>query len=70
MVFCLLVIEHTHAPWAVDWFNKIFETSYKHPERQIRVGLLHHPRRLFFAPNILDHIMARGGRVSNFLEIT
>jgi len=70
MVFCLLVIEHTHAPWAVDWFNKVFETSYKHPERQIRVGLLHHPRRLFFAPNILDHIMARGGRVSNFLEIT
>ncbi len=70
MVFALIAIEHTHAPWAVDWFNRVFETAYRHPERMIRVGLLHHPRRLFFVPQILDRMIDRGGRVSNYLEVT
>jgi len=70
MVFSLLAIEHTHAPWAVDWFGKIFKVAYEHPERMIRVGLLHHPRRLFVVPQILDRMIARGGRVSDFLEVT
>lgn len=70
MVYALLVIEHTHAPWAVDWFNKVFEVAYRHPERMVRVGLLHHPRRLFFVFDILNRIIARGGRVSDFLEVT
>ena len=69
MVYCLLAIEHTHAPWAVDWFNRAFEVGYKNPERWVRHGLLHHPRRLFFVPDILDHIIERKGRVSNFLEV-
>lgn len=68
MLFTLLSIEHTHAPWAVDWFNEVFTWAYSHPERMIREGLLHHPRRLFFLDNILDRIIARGGKVSNFLE--
>ncbi len=68
MLFTLLAIEHTHAPWAVTWYDKIYNVSYTHIDRMIRQGLLHHPRRLFFAPDIIDHIIERGGRVSDFLE--
>jgi N-acylglucosamine 2-epimerase len=69
MVYLLLAIEQTHAQWAVDWFNKVFKVAYEHPERMIRVGLLHHPRRLFLLPQILDRIMEREGRVSDFLQV-
>ncbi|MBT4484840.1 MAG: hypothetical protein HOC71_14305 [Candidatus Latescibacteria bacterium] len=69
MVCCLLAIEHTHAPWAVDWFNRAFVVGYIHPERWVRNCLLHHPRRLFFVIDILDHIIERNGRISNFLEV-
>ena len=69
MIYALLTIEHTHAPWAVDWFNKIFKVTYQHPERLVRVCLLHHPRRLFFVIDILNRIIERGGKVSNFLEV-
>lgn len=68
MVFCLLTIEHTNAPWAYSWYDTAFKTSYAHIDRQIREGLLHHPRRLFFAPNIIDHMIQRGGMVSDFLQ--
>jgi len=67
MVFTLLAIEHTNAPWAYEWYEKVFKTSTARQDRQIREGLLHHPRRLFFASNIIDHMIARGGRVSDFL---
>jgi len=68
MVFTLLAIEHTLAPWAFEWYEKVFNTAYAHPEYMVREGLLHHPRRLFFAPNIIDHMIARGGKVSDFFE--
>ncbi|MCE5250548.1 AGE family epimerase/isomerase, partial [bacterium] len=68
MVFTLMAIEHTHAPWAMYWYDKAFKVSYAHPERQIREGLLHHPRRLFFAPQIIGHMIDRGGKVSNFCD--
>jgi hypothetical protein len=70
LIWALLAIEHTHAPWAVDWFNKIFKTSYEYPERFVRNCLLHHPRRLFLVKQMLDRIIARDGRVSGFLEIS
>jgi len=68
MVFTLLALEHTNAPWAYTWYDKVFRTSYAHIDRQIREGLLHHPRRLFFAPDIIGHMIDRGGRVSDFLQ--
>ncbi|MBN1290223.1 MAG: AGE family epimerase/isomerase [Candidatus Latescibacteria bacterium] len=68
MVFTLLAIEHTHAPWAMHWYKKVFETSYSHKERMIREGLLHHPRRLFLAPQIIGRMIERGGKVSNFCD--
>ncbi len=68
LVFTLLAIEHTHAPWAVYWFDKIFTHAYRKPDRWKRQCLLHHPRRLFFCMDILDRMIEHGGRVSNFLE--
>jgi len=67
LVFTLLAVEHSQAQWAVDWFNKVFEAGYRHPERFARHGLLHHPRRLFYVIDILNRIISRKGRVSNFL---
>lgn len=68
LIFALLAIEHTHAPWAIYWFDKIYKHGYSKPDRWKRTCLLHHPRRLFFCIDILDHMIARKGRVSNFLE--
>ena len=70
MIWALLAIEHTHAPWAVDWFNKVFKDGYAHSDRFVRNCLLHHPRRLFMVKQILDRMIARNGRISGFLEVT
>lgn len=32
-------------------------------------ALLHHPRRLFFVIDILNHMIDRGGKVSDFLAV-
>jgi len=68
MLFCLVAIEHTHAPWAIYWFDKVFKFAYQRPDRFEQYDLLHQPRRLFFTIEILDRMIARNGRVSNFLE--
>ena len=68
LIFALLAIEHTHAPWAVRWFDRIFRHGYSKPDRWLRHCLQHHPRRLFFCVDILDRMIAREGRVSDFLE--
>ena len=68
LIFTLLSIEHSHAPWAVYWFDKVFTHGYMKPDRWKRTCLLHHPRRLFYCIDILDHMIARKGRVSSFLE--
>jgi N-acylglucosamine 2-epimerase len=68
LIFCLMAIEHTHATWAMNWYDKVFTTGYKNPERWRRRCLLHHPRRLFLSIQILDNIIARGGKVSDFLD--
>jgi len=67
LIFALLAIEHTQAPWAVDWFDRVFKAGTRHADRFNNHCLLHHPRRLFFVIDILDHLIDRGGRVSDFL---
>ncbi|MFH1068355.1 MAG: AGE family epimerase/isomerase [Candidatus Glassbacteria bacterium] len=69
MLFCLLTIEHTHAPWAIYWFDKVFRFAYQRPDRFEQYDLLHQPRRLFFTIELLDRMIARQGRVSDFLEV-
>ena len=68
MLFCLMAIEHTHAPWAIYWFNKVFKFAYQRPDRFEQYDLLHQPRRLFFTIELLDRMIARKGKVSDFLE--
>ena len=68
IIFTLFAIEHTHAPWAVYWFDKVFTHGQNKPDRWKRSCLLHHPRRLFLVIEMLDRMIARKGRVSNFLE--
>jgi len=68
IIFCLLAIEHTHAPWAIKWFDRVFTHGQSRSELWKRTCLLHHPRRLFYAIDILDRMVARKGRVSDFLE--
>ena len=69
LVFTLLSIEHTHAPWAIAWLEKVWAFMQKYPNRLERQDLLHHPRRLFFATDILNHMISRNGRISDFLNI-
>jgi hypothetical protein len=68
LLFCLQAIEHTHAPWAIHWFDKFFNFAYQRPDRFEQYDLLHQPRRLFYTIHILDRMIKRKGRVSNFLE--
>ena len=68
LVFCLMAIEHTHEAWAMRWYDKVFSAGYRYPENWKRRCLLHHPRRLLLSIEILDRMIARGGRVSDFLD--
>ena len=69
LLFTLSSIEHTHAPWALFWYDKVFRFAYQRPERFEQYDLLHQPRRLFFTISMLDRMITRGGRVSDFLEV-
>lgn len=68
LIFCLMAIEHTQEAWALAWYDKVFTTGYRNPERWRQRCLLHHPRRLFLSIQILDNMIARGGKVSDFLD--
>jgi N-acylglucosamine 2-epimerase len=68
LVFCLMAVEHTGETWPRQWYDKVFTVGYRNPERWRRRCLLHHPRRLFLSIQILDRIVARAGRVSDFLD--
>ncbi len=69
MLFNLLTIEHTHAPWAQFWYDRLFRFAYQRPDRFEQYDLLHQPRRLFFTIEALDRMLARQGQVSDFLEV-
>ena len=68
LVFGLMAAEHTGAAWAMRWYDRAFAAGYRHPENWKRRCLLHHPRRLLLSIEILDRMIARGGRVSDFLD--
>lgn len=64
LVYCLIAIEHSHEPMAIDYYNKCFALHNSKPENFVIQGLLHHPRRFFYSIQILDRMIERGGRVS------
>jgi hypothetical protein len=67
----LMGMEHTSASWCVEWFDKSFTFSYKTGKLKFPYGeTLHHPRGLMFGMEILDRMIARDGRRSDFLEVS
>ena len=67
LVLCLLTLEHLNAPWAIEYYNRMFALHNSRPEHWRRDDLLHHPRRLFYTVEILERMIAREGRVTGFL---
>ena len=68
-VFCLLALEHTREDWTVTWFDKAFSYSYETPLEWPYGETLHHPRGIMFCIQILDRMISRSGRVSNFIGV-
>jgi len=69
-VMLLLGMEHSSEPWLVEWFEKSFSYAYKTGKIKFPYGeTLHHPRGLLFCIEILDRIIARGGKRADFLNI-
>jgi mannose/cellobiose epimerase-like protein (N-acyl-D-glucosamine 2-epimerase family) len=68
-IMLLLAIEHTGAHWAVKWFDRVFEHSYgKEPLEWPWYDTLHFPRGLMFCCDILNRMVEREGKMSEFME--
>jgi len=69
-VFCMLALEHDpDAEWAAEWFDRAF--TYSYTTNQIKWPYsctLHNPRGDMFCIEILNRMIARGGKVSDFFE--
>jgi N-acylglucosamine 2-epimerase len=61
-LFCLLAIEYTHSPEAIDWFEKAFNCALSKPGGINNGSLtLHEPRGIMIAIQILQRMIDRGG---------
>ena len=68
-VFCLMAFEHTLAAEAAGWFDRMFALAQAMPGGINNGSLtLHEPRGIMFCLEILDRIIARGGRASDFFS--
>ena len=67
-VLCLLTLEHTHEQWAIDFFDRSFSIAYETPFKWPYRGTLHQPRGMMFCLEIIDRILERSGRASEFLD--
>ena len=68
LVFCLMAIEHNQDPVIINYYNDCFKIYSAKPEKIITNGLLHTPRQFFYSIEILERIIARGGKVSGMLS--
>ncbi len=69
LLFALLAVEHTLSPRAMDCLEKAYGCALSRPEGIFTGSLtLHEPRGVMFAIQILDRLMKRGGRASEFLS--
>lgn len=64
LMYCLIVLEHSHEPFAISYYNKCFELHNSKPGNVVTTGLLHTPRRFFNSIEILERMIKRGGKVS------
>lgn len=68
-VFCLTAFEHTLAPEAAAWFDRAFTLAQGMPGGINNGSLtLHEPRGIMTCLEILDRMIARGGRASDFFS--
>jgi N-acylglucosamine 2-epimerase len=67
-ILLLLAIEHSGETWAVDWFDRAFSYAYETPLEWPYRDTLHHPRGIMFSLEILDRMIKRDGRLSDFLD--
>jgi len=68
LIMLLLAIEHTGEQWAIKWFDKVYTYSYgKQVEWPYR-DTLHQPRGAMFCYEILERIIGRNGRLSNYFD--
>jgi mannose/cellobiose epimerase-like protein (N-acyl-D-glucosamine 2-epimerase family) len=67
-VLLLLALEHTGEKWAADWFDRTFSYSYETPLEWPMRDTLHQPRGVMFSLEILDRMIERNGRLSNFFD--
>lgn len=65
LVYCMMVLEHSHEPSVINYYNKCFELHNSKPESIGTSGLLHTPRRFFYTIDILERMISRGGNVSD-----
>ena len=69
LLFTLIAVEHTLSPDAVEWFERIYAAVLKRPEGIFTGSLtLHEPRGVMFATQILERLIARGGKASGFFN--
>jgi hypothetical protein len=68
LIFLLLAYEHTADPEIAHWFEKTWQLGLENPDWN-RIDMLHHPRRLFYAIDILERIIDRKGKPSRFLGL-
>ena len=66
-ILLLLAIEHTREDWAFEWFDRVFSYAYEKPLEWPWMDTLHQPRGVIFCLEILDRMIARGGRASDFI---
>ncbi len=67
-IMLLMMIEHTGDDWAVEWFARSFDYAYNKPLEWPWRDTLHQPRGVMFCLEIMDRMIARGGRVSSFFR--
>ena len=70
-ILLLLALEHDpDAEWAAEWFDRSFSYAYEKPLEWPWRDTLHQPRGVMYCYEILERMIERGGRASNFLEVS
>jgi len=69
IVFALMAVEHALSPEAVACFEKAFSCALSRLEGVYTGSLtLHEPRGVMFSLQIIERLLERGGRASEFLK--
>lgn len=70
-IVLLLALEHDpEAEWAAEWFDRSFSYAYENKLVWPWRDTLHQPRGVMYCYEILNRMIERGGKASNFLEVS